>query len=229
MSFKDEIHAMPTRAGVPELHEKIEILSKVSQSNTQDDDALDRELHDNFMPDLAESDESAPQGGFDAEDGTEVSFNIVGKERIRLAQAFMIESGTDFQWLLQQMETAAGMMTTGSTEAHIRNHLVDLIDHNTGIRLELNWSPVEFLTDQYRSFSGVECRLQEVICFCGADNDVQALSCEDYARKLWPELCLSLLEYISSAIDRGVGTYKGNLTLYSNFLVCPLTVSRFHT
>jgi hypothetical protein len=228
-TFQDEIHAMPTRTGVPGLHEKIELLSKASRSNIRYDDAVFGSAQDDVMLDLANGNETAPEVESYPEDETEMSFDVIGKERVRHAQAFMIDSGNDFQWLLKQMETAAGMMTTGATEAHIRHHLVDLIDCNPEVTLDLAWSPVEFMAVQYKFFNGVECRLQEVICFCGAGEDVQALSCEDYTNKLWPELCLALLEYISNVVNHGAGTYKGKSKLCLPFSGRLLNVSRIRT
>ena len=205
---------MPTQAGVPEVDEKIAILSGFSEVDVQSHDPV-LELTDVGIVELtpSESDMIPPERDTLAGDGNGKSFDIIGETRIRLARKFMIEEGDDFQWLLRRLKIAAGLMTTGSTETIIRDELVELVGSNREFTLDLDWDPVEFMNEQYTLYKATKCRLQEVICLCGAGDQVQALSCEGYASKMWPHLGPTLLDITSQAMamDAAIGTYKGGI------------------
>ena len=203
---------MPTQAGVPEVDEKIAILSGFSEVDVQSHDPV-LELTDVGIVELtpSESDMIPPERDTLAGDGNGKSFDIIGETRIRLARKFMIEEGDDFQWLLRRLKIAAGLMTTGSTETIIRDELVELVGSNREFTLDLDWDPVEFMNEQYTLYKATKCRLQEVICLCGAGDQVQALSCEGYASKMWPHLGPMLLDITSQAMEAAIGTYKGGI------------------
>jgi hypothetical protein len=198
---------MPTQAGVPPLEEKMEILASVSQPDLRwDQDPM----HDQTIKDLPDFDVTSPERDALVEDENEKSFDIIGEDSIRLARKFMIEEGNDFQWLLRRLEIAAAF-TTGTTETKVRNELVELVGSNLEFTLDLDWDPVEFMDEQYRLYNATECRLQDVICLCGAGDEVQALSCGDYASKMWPRFGPALLDITSQAMDATTGTYKGGI------------------
>jgi hypothetical protein len=213
-SFQNGILAMSTQAGVPGLYEKMELLSNVFQlDDIQDHDLMpDPAIIDWEDPDMNPTDIDlvSPEKDALVEDGIERSDDIIGETKIRLAREFMIEGGKDFQWLLRRLECAAGLMTTGRTETEIRNELVGLVGSNLEFALDLDWHPVEFMNEQYRLYNATECSLQEVICLCGAGGEVQALSCGDYASKMWPQLGPTLLYHTSQAMAAANGTYNGD-------------------
>jgi hypothetical protein len=211
--FHNGILTMPTQAGVPELHEKIELLSNVFHFDLQDHDPMPDLAHiDPEDPDtsLTDIDLVSPEKDVLFEYEVEKSIDIIGETKIRLAREFMIEGGNDFQWLLRRLENAAGLMTTGTIETETRDELVRLIGSNLEFTLDLDWDPVEFMSEQYRLYNATECRLQEVICLCGAGDNVQALSCEGYASQMWPHLGPTLLDLTSQAVEAATGTYEGN-------------------
>jgi hypothetical protein len=179
----------------------MELLSQVSQPDIPVDD-------DSEGIYLTEDEIFVPKPRVDLEDEVEQAFNISGAEEINLARTFMIHGGSDFKWLLQRIRTAAGLMTTGTTEARIRNEMLEIIGSNSEFTLDIDWSPVSFMTEQY---SGIECRLQDVICLCGTGDDVEALSCGEYMDNTWPGLGLKLLEFISDAVGISAGTNRGNV------------------
>lgn len=215
---------MPTQAGVPGLYEKMDLLSNVLQ--------LDHQYHDP-MPDLTDInpenpdmnptdiDLFSPKKDALVEEEIGKYIDIIGETKIHLARKFMIEGGKDFQWLLHRLENAAGLMTTGTTETEVRNELLELIGSNLEFTLDLDWDPVEFMNEQYRLYNAMECRLQEVICLCGAGDEVQALSCGDYASKMWPHFGPALLDITSQAMDAATGSYKGGVyRIYFDRFIC---------
>jgi hypothetical protein len=180
----------------------MELLSKVSHPDMSVDD-------DSEGIYLTEDEIFVPKPRVDLEDEAEQAFDISGAEEIDLARTFMIHGGNDFKWLLRRIRTAAGLMTTGTTEARIRNEMLEIIGSNSEFTLDIDWSPVNFMTEQY---STIECGLQDVICLCGTGDDVEALSCGEYADKTWPGLGLKLLEYVSDAVGISAGTNRGNVS-----------------
>lgn len=110
-------------------------------------------------------------------------------------------------WRSMQQWIPARLMTTGKTENRIRLTLGYMIGRGCGFTLELDWSPIEFLQEQY---DAVTCRIQDVLCLCGAYEQVEALSCGEYAVKMWPDVGPSILRILSSAVDSGVGIHRGD-------------------
>lgn len=113
----------------------------------------------------------------------------------------------DDSWRPLQQSTPASLMDTGKIESRIRLKLFYMIGSSGSFTFELDWSPVGFLQEQY---DAVTCRIQDVICICGADEQVEALSCGEYAMRMWPNVGSSILRILSSAVDSGVGIHRGD-------------------
>ena len=82
---------MPTQAGVPEVDEKIAILSGFSEVDVQSHDPV-LELTDVGIVELtpSESDMIPPERDTLVGDGNGKSFDIIGETKIRLARKFMM-------------------------------------------------------------------------------------------------------------------------------------------
>lgn len=199
-TFQARILAMPPQVDVPDFYGENELLSTVSPFDVE---GLDLPL------DLTDDTSLSPSKIALAEDEFQESLDMIGENKIRLARKFMIEEDNDFRWLLRRVETAAGLMITGSTEARLRNELVELVGGNEDVTLDLGWDPMKFMSEQYSLYNAVKCRLQEVICLCGAGDVVEAQSCGDYVDKMWPKLGQRLLDLTSSAMESGHITFEG--------------------
>lgn len=202
---------MPTQAGVPESSEKRELFSDLSHFDVS---AIDGASTTYAVGNLTKNDTNASMPLTRPENKIASLFeNSARLDMIRLARAFIVENGNEFQWLIRRLKTSAGAMTTGTTEAFIRRKLMNTIGKASEITLDLDWNPAEFTAAQYRLYNGVECRLQEVICLCGAGDDVEAFSCGEYASRMWPGLGPKLLEFVSSAVSGGASKHRGSVNL----------------
>lgn len=196
---------MPSTADVPQLSEKMALLFsrvegiRVEGVELQPDSTNELREAPTYHDPLADEETKSP-------------LEITGEENIQLARTFMLERGNEFQWLLQQMKRSARMMSTGTTESRIRTELTEMIGDSTVFTMNLAWDPAGFLTEQYKRFSSVKCRLQEVICLCGSGDETQALSCGEYTARMWPEVGLDLLGCLSDAIESSTSEHRGNRT-----------------
>jgi hypothetical protein len=207
---------MPTQADIPELHDKIDLLFNISPSNDLLDDTTDDVLLADLGMELDNDNSCTLETNIDQCDDEEEAPEFTETHAIHQARAFMIDGGKDFQWLLSRTRAAAHSMTTGTTEAHIRYKLIEIIGSNSELTLTLDWDPVNFLREQYFA---TECRLHEIICLCGVADDVQALSCQDYTNQMWPEVGVELLRFLSDRVSVGFGTYRGET--HAALSTCP--------
>lgn len=122
------------------------------------------------------------------------------------AKAFLVES-EDFQWLLDRIRTASQTMSTGRSDADVREALISIVGTSRECIFELDWVPVQFANEQYGQADG--CELSSVICICGSGINVQAITCEDYMNTMWPRLGQALVSQITTAMHIGLGAYKG--------------------
>lgn len=202
--FLNAIDAISIRAEDSEKQEVIRPFSDVSQANEVVEGPREGRLSNDLVPNLREvSADSFHVTQYDIQD--EDTSGTMDVEDLPLIRKFMFGSDTDFQWLIRRLEVAAGMISTGTTEAFICDSLITMIGSSTSFTLELDWDPVNFMSDQY---GATECCLQKVICLCGVGAAVQALSCEEYTNKVWPSLGSELLRCASTAIQAGFGVHK---------------------
>ncbi|KAK0270119.1 hypothetical protein LTR35_014367 [Friedmanniomyces endolithicus] len=117
---------------------------------------------------------------------------------IESARLFLCR-GTEFRWLIDNLQSASHTMKTGPQCDAFRDHLMDLQTHwPRKIEAELEWDLLGFLDEQYPKGSSVE--LGTVITYCGADGAVEAMSCREYIHRMWPSYGPLMLSCVEQAI-----------------------------
>ncbi|KAK0347678.1 hypothetical protein LTR02_001235 [Friedmanniomyces endolithicus] len=117
---------------------------------------------------------------------------------IESARLFLCR-GTEFRWLIDNMQRASHTMKTGPQCDAFRDRVMDLQTHwPRKIEAELDWDLLGFLDEQYPKGSSVE--LGTVVTYCGADDTVEAMSCREYIHRMWPSYGPLMLSCVEQAI-----------------------------
>ncbi|KAK1809296.1 hypothetical protein LTR12_016351 [Friedmanniomyces endolithicus] len=117
---------------------------------------------------------------------------------IEVARLFLCR-GTEFRWLIDNLQRAAHTMNTGPQCDAFRDRLMDLQTHwPRKIEAELDWDLLGFLDEQYPKGSSVE--LGTVVTYCGADDLIEAISCKEYIHRMWPSHGPLMLSCVEQAI-----------------------------
>ncbi|KAK0938256.1 hypothetical protein LTR29_010131 [Friedmanniomyces endolithicus] len=107
--------------------------------------------------------------------------------------------GTEFRWLIDNLQRASHTMKTGPQYDAFRDRLMDLQTHwPRKIEAELDWDLLGFLDEQYPKGSSVE--LGTVVTYCGAHDTVEAMSCREYIHRMWPSYGPLMLSCVEQAI-----------------------------
>ncbi|KAK0313495.1 hypothetical protein LTR01_001751 [Friedmanniomyces endolithicus] len=129
---------------------------------------------------------------------------------IESARLFLCR-GTEFRWLIDNLQRASHTMRTGPQCDAFRDRLMDLQTHwPRKIEAELEWDLLGFLDEQYPKGSSVE--LGTVVTYCGAGDTVEAMSCREYIHRMWPSYGPLMLSCVEQAILNRSGRDAAQVT-----------------
>lgn len=135
------------------------------------------------------------------------------------AWEFLVNSHA-YQWLIGRIQTEMLVTQRAGTAAEsIRTEIVKgsaSLGRSHGdrqgtrkVRFDISWELPGFLREQYPEES--ELDLGSLITIVGIGNVVQALTCAQYMRQVWPVTDLETLKALQEALDKGKGQmYQSN-------------------
>ncbi|KAK3640062.1 hypothetical protein LTR56_012037 [Elasticomyces elasticus] len=121
---------------------------------------------------------------------------------VEQAREFLFRSA-HFSWLLGRITVASRTMSTGPQFGTFRDSLLSYLPRLVEpVEVEVDWNPVEFLSQQYAK--GSSATIATVITYCGAGDMIEATSCEDYTHRMWPTYGPSTLSCVEEAVRTSI-------------------------
>lgn len=179
--------AIRTNQDLPTVNEKIRLLwtsDPSGEPEAQDaldiDDELGAEMHENsIIPHLADA-------------------------------RSLIEDSKAFRLLLEKAKAALNLTSlSGTVMEKVRSETYNALvvtgkQHSSRAKIEyyIAWDPAQFLLDQFEI--PTEANLCNVITITGSGEEVQAATCLDYVRQVWPiageDLLLAVRDYVHNKL-----------------------------
>ena len=126
---------------------------------------------------------------------------------IREGRRFL--TGTnEYDWLVNRFRTASELTQTGGSDSNILDAILSLVCDHTEFTFDLEWDPIAFMHTQYADSGSV--RLGSVIFICGCVKQSEAITCEDYVKRMWPAVGFQVLANLNEAVQAGHGFRTAN-------------------
>lgn len=122
------------------------------------------------------------------------------------AREFLLGS-REYKWLLDRLQAAISMTSTGSMDLDFRRETLKMIDGRAEAGFVVGWMPSRFWHEQYDESTKVE--FEKILCYVGSSPNVYITTVGEYVNKIWPTLGRSLLAIVSQVVRERLASISG--------------------